>query len=106
MDDDEAPVEEHQLAARALAWLYAAGALLGLVWVVLPHDAKANDAGFFAVVAAFGLVAAVTWLAQARIGVVALDVALAASTVLISAAIYFSHAPTSAFALLYTWTVL
>src|SRR4051794_27652636 len=106
MDDDAPVVDEHQLAARALAWLFAAGASLALLWVLLPHDPRANDAALVAVVLAFSAVAAVTWLAQRRLGVRDLDVLVGLSTVLVSAAIYGSGAPTSAFALLYSWAVL
>jgi diguanylate cyclase (GGDEF)-like protein/putative nucleotidyltransferase with HDIG domain len=106
MEDDEPVVDEHLLAARALAWLFAAGGSLALLWVLLPHDGRANDAGIVLVVVAFAAVSGVTWLAQRRLAVDDLDVLVALSTVLVSAAIYFSGTPTSAFALLYSWAVL
>src|SRR4051812_13159025 len=75
---------EHLLAARALAFMYAAGGLLALLWVVLPHDPDANEPGLIAVVAVSLAAAASTWLAQARFGVRALDIVVAASILLVT----------------------
>ena len=106
MDDDAPVVDEHQLAARALAWLFAAGGALALLWVLLPHDARANDDAFIAVVIGFSALSGLTWLAQGRLRMRELDLLVGLTTVLVSAAIYYSGAPTSAFALLYSWAVL
>jgi diguanylate cyclase (GGDEF)-like protein len=97
---------EMRVRAQALAGLFAAGATLALLTVVLPHDKDANEVGQLTIiggayVVAFGL----TWSAT-NLPSWVLPVALAWGTTSITAVAYFSGAAPSPLIFFYLWIFL
>ena len=91
--------------ARSLAYLFLAGALLGLLTLLLPHDQGVRDAQLY-VLAAIAIAVAVLIYAQAeRVSEWQLHVVLAAGTTILSFANYYAG-PSTLYPLLYTWTAL
>jgi diguanylate cyclase (GGDEF)-like protein len=95
-----------RVRAQALAGLYAAGATLALLTVLLPHEADANTAGQLVIVGAaylcaFGLVWSATNLPSW-----VLPVALAWGTTSITAVAYFSGDAPSPLIFFYLWIFL
>jgi diguanylate cyclase (GGDEF)-like protein/putative nucleotidyltransferase with HDIG domain len=103
------PFDEHShraTMARALAFLFAAGATLTLaVLVALPHP-EADVAGMLATVGIGYGAALVVLLRQERIGSAAYPWIVALGTVLITLGMQFRATPTAAHALLYLWVIL
>ena len=94
-----------RVKARSLAYLFFAGASLGMLTLVLPHDESLRDLQLWILA---GLAIGVAAVAYARADSVRewqIHVALAAGTTIVSFANYY--AGTSAlYPLLYTWTAL
>src|SRR3954451_23491344 len=94
-----------RIKARALAYLFAAGASLAALTLVLPHDPEFRDAQIWVVVG----VAAVVAVALFRYAEVLTDwqvqVGLAIGTTLLGFANYYSGTSTL-YSLLYTWAGL
>ena len=97
---------ESPLRARALGSLYLAGATIGLVSLLLPHSAKADEAGLYsnvglAYVGGFALV-----LCANRLRVWMLHVTLVAGALLITRAILLSGEPVSFYSVWFIWVGL
>lgn len=91
--------------ARSLAYLFVAGALLGLLTLLLPHDEGVQDTQLY-VLAAIAVVVAVLIYAEAeRVREWQLHLVLAAGTTILSFANYYTGTSTL-YPLLYTWTAL
>ena len=91
--------------ARSLAYLFLAGALLGVLTLLFPHSAAIMDrelVGLAVVAAATGL-ALYLWADHARVWQV--HVVLAFGTVMLSLAVYLVE-NTVIYPLLYTWAAL
>ncbi len=94
-----------RVKARSLAYLFAAGAALGMLTLVLPHDPEFRVAQLWAVAGgALVLAALVYWRAE-RIEEWQLHVVLVIGTTLLSLATYYTGTATL-YALLYTWAGL
>lgn len=92
--------------ARALAFLFAAGAALVGLTLVLPHADDTRELGVLVpVVLAIGVVAALLSLAG-RASVGGLQAVLAGGTVLISECVLFGGDAAGAYALMYVWVAL
>jgi diguanylate cyclase (GGDEF)-like protein/putative nucleotidyltransferase with HDIG domain len=100
------PSFEPGLTARILATLFAVGATLAMLTVVLPHDSRANVAGLLGIVAIAYLVAALLFWQAARLTPRVLPPALAAGSTLITGVAYFSAASPSPLIFLYLWVFL
>ncbi|HEX8648478.1 MAG TPA: EAL domain-containing protein [Thermoleophilaceae bacterium] len=90
--------------ARAGAFLYAAGAALGLLWLALPHPSGGDDrmvAGIFAL--AF-LGAGLFWFRGERWPSYGFDVGIAGQTLLITSAVHFTGRSATPFVLFYLWS--
>src|SRR5919108_6477357 len=88
--------------ARAIGWLIAGGAAMVLIWVALPHPARAHDAFLVSLVVATWILAIV--LLAGRLDRASRRVALAVmvlAALLISAALLAINDPASGFALFY-----
>ena len=94
---------EPAVEARALAYLYAAGAGLGALSLALPHPPAQDDLGVTAAIAAACVGALVLLFGAARIPTWAVQCFLAVGTLLISVVVHFSGTGNSAFALYYVW---
>jgi diguanylate cyclase (GGDEF)-like protein len=94
------------MMARAIAFLFAAGATLTLaVLAALPHP-EADVAGMLGTAGVAYGAALVVLLRHARIAPGAYPWIVALGTVLITFGIHFSAAPTAAHALFYLWGIL
>ncbi len=97
---------DSQLSATILAGLLAAGSILTLLVMVLPHPPAADQAGMLAV-AAIGCVIAggLAWRAR-RVGAPLLQAVLVCATTLGTAVAYFSAGRPGPFVLLYLWVAV
>src|SRR2546423_11155130 len=95
---DTAPAgHEPAVAARALAYLYAAGAGLAALSLALPHTAMQDDLGVTVAIAAACVGALVLLFGAARIPTWAVQCFLAMGILLISLVVHFSGSGNSAF---------
>jgi diguanylate cyclase (GGDEF)-like protein/putative nucleotidyltransferase with HDIG domain len=106
----EAPVAgssfELRLRVQVLASLYAAGATLVLLTVVLPHPAGASVAGLLAIVANAYVIAGLLHTQAPRLRPWALRALLAWGTTLITGVAYFSAQTPSPLVFFYLWIFL
>jgi signal transduction histidine kinase len=97
---------EMRLGARALAGLYAAGATLSLLTVVLPHSGRANEAGLLAIVVVAYAVAFILFRWAASLPGWGLPLTLALGSTLITGVAYFSAETPSPLIFFYLWVFL
>jgi PAS domain S-box-containing protein len=91
--------------ARSLAYLFVAGACLGLLTLVLPHDEGVQDLQLYVLAAIAIAVATLIYVQAERVGEWQLHMVLAAGTTILSFANYYTGTSTL-YPLLYTWTAL
>jgi PAS domain S-box-containing protein len=91
--------------ARSLAYLFVAGALLGLLTLILPHDEAVQDLQLYILAAIAIAVAALIYVQAERVSEWQLHLVLAAGTTILSFANYYTGTSTL-YPLLYTWTAL
>ena len=106
----EAPVAgssfELRLRAQVLASLYAAGATLVLLTVVLPHPAGASATGLLAIVVNAYVIAGAMYTQAQRLRPWTLRAMLAWGTTLITGVAYFSDQTPSPLVFFYLWIFL
>jgi PAS domain S-box-containing protein len=93
-----------RIKARALAYLFLAGAALAALTLVLPHDASFRDLQLGVIIALAAVIGGLLYLSADRVVEWHLHVALAAGITLIAFANYYSAA--TLYALLFTWAAL
>jgi PAS domain S-box-containing protein len=91
--------------ARSLAYLFVAGALLGLLTLLLPHSEDVQDAQLYVLAAIAVAVAALVYVQAERVSEWQLHLVLGAGTTILSFANYYTGTSTL-YPLLYTWTAL
>jgi diguanylate cyclase (GGDEF)-like protein len=96
---EESVARDRRLMARAGGALFFAGALIGLVGVLLPHAAAANVPVIAAVCGVSLALGAALIAGGARVPTRMVPIACAGATVLISVALYYSDQATSPYAL-------
>src|SRR5829696_3383555 len=94
-----------RVKARSLAYLFTAGAGLGLITLVLPHEAGVQDLQLWILAALAVSVAGLVYAQAERVREWQLHLVLAAGTVILSFAIYYTG-ESALYPLLYTWTAL
>ena len=94
------------VVARAGASLYAAGAMLGALWLALPHPSSGDDRMLIVTLTVAFLGAGAMWFRGERWRPAAFEVAAAAGTVLITCAVHFSGPAATPFVLFYLWSNL
>ena len=94
-----------RLQARSLAYLFLAGAALGLLTLVFPHSDQIRDRELVILAAVAILIAALVWAFADRVRPWQLHVVLATGTIILSLANYYVEA-TVIYPVLYTWTAL
>jgi diguanylate cyclase (GGDEF)-like protein len=102
------PQEVHgdtSLIARVIAVLYAAGAVLVTVSLLLPHPSDSNDGAILAIAATAATVATLLLLAAPRLPSWLLQVTIGLGSVLISLCVYFAGQP-SAYVAMFIWVLL
>jgi PAS domain S-box-containing protein len=91
--------------ARSLAYLFVAGAALGLITLVLPHDDMVKDAQLVALAGAAVVTAAAVYLRAERLAEWELHAALVVGTVILTLANYWVG-PTALYPIIYSWVAL
>jgi PAS domain S-box-containing protein len=91
--------------ARSLAYLFVAGASLGLLTLVLPHDEGVQDLQLYVLAAIAIAVATLIYVQAERVSEWQLHLVLGAGTTILSFANYYTGTSTL-YPLLYTWTGL
>ena len=94
------------LVAKVLATLFAAGATLASLTVILPHPAAANEPALLAIIANAYLVALVLYTQASRLPAWSLQVTLAWGSTLITGVAYFSGEMPSPLVFFYLWVFL
>jgi diguanylate cyclase (GGDEF)-like protein/putative nucleotidyltransferase with HDIG domain len=94
------------LVAKVLAVLFAAGASLSALTVVLPHAAQMNELGMLLIVVNAYLVAAVLHTQAARLPAWTMQATLAWGSTLITGVAYFSGESPSPLVFFYLWVFL
>jgi PAS domain S-box-containing protein len=94
-----------RVKARSIAYLFAAGATLGLLTLAFPHADEVRDVPLIVLAAIAYLIAAVIWLVADRVREWHIHAVLLAGTVIISFANYYAG-PSTLYPLLYTWAAL
>jgi diguanylate cyclase (GGDEF)-like protein/putative nucleotidyltransferase with HDIG domain len=94
------------LVAKVLAALFAAGASLAALTVILPHPAGANELGLLAIVAGAYLTALTLYTQAARLPAWTLPPTLAWGSTLITGVAYFSGEAPSPLVFFYLWVFL
>jgi PAS domain S-box-containing protein len=96
---------ETRVKARSLAYLFSAGAVLGLVTLVLPHSDDVKDLELVGLATLAILIAAVVYARADRVREWQLHAVLATGTLIISLANYWTGT-NSLYPILYVWTAL
>lgn len=94
-----------RVKARSLAYLFGAGALLGLLTLVFPHSSEVNDPALVLLATAAILVAAVVWGSGDHVRDWHIHVVLVSGVLIVSLANYYAG-PTTLYPLLYMWASL
>jgi diguanylate cyclase (GGDEF)-like protein/PAS domain S-box-containing protein len=97
---------ETALMAKVLACLFAAGAVLAFLTVLLPHPSGASEPGLVSVVIIASAVAGALFFAADRVRPPLLPLALALGTTLITALTHFFGESPSPFTFFYLWVFL
>jgi diguanylate cyclase (GGDEF)-like protein/putative nucleotidyltransferase with HDIG domain len=97
---------ETPLMAKALAGLYAAGATLALLTVLLPHSERASELGLLIIVGCAYVVGGLLFLGATRVPGRLLRVALAWGSTLITGVAFFSGESPSPLVFFYLWIFL
>src|SRR4051812_34181947 len=92
--------------ARMLGGLYALGATIGSITLLLPEGPGTNDLGLACVFAAAYAMAALLLISRDRVGPWQLVPALAVATVLVTLAVVFSEGRSELWAMFYVWVAL
>lgn len=99
-------LKDDPIPARALGWLYLAGATIGLVSLLLPMPVKADIAGLYSNVALAYAGAGALLIGARRVRPWMLQVGLVAGSLLISRALLLSGEPSSFYSVWYLWVGL
>jgi diguanylate cyclase (GGDEF)-like protein len=95
-----------RLGARALGWLFMAGATIGLVSLLLPHPPQADVGGLYSNVGLAYLGGGALLFGASRVRVWTLHVSLAIGAVLITRAVVLSGDPVSFYSVWFIWVGL
>jgi diguanylate cyclase (GGDEF)-like protein/putative nucleotidyltransferase with HDIG domain len=94
------------VTARILAGLFASGATLALLTVLLPHSRDASDAGLLVTIGNAYIVAGILYWRATKLPAVALPLGLAWGSVLVTSVGYFSAQTPSPLVFFYLWVFL
>jgi PAS domain S-box-containing protein len=94
-----------RVKARSIAYLFAAGATLGLLTLAFPHSEEVRDVPLIILAAIAYVVGASVWLSADRLRDWHIHAVLVSGTLLISLANYYAG-PSTLYPLLYVWAAL
>ncbi len=101
-----APADDPRLMGFSLAALFAAGAVIGAVSLLLPHPSSFDVGGLWSNIAVAAAGAAAIFATTGRLPVWAYQVLIATGTLVITRAIYLSDEPNGFYAAFYYWVGL
>jgi PAS domain S-box-containing protein len=96
---------ERRVKARSLAYLYAAGAFVGIVTLALPHDEMVKDLQLAILLGCAAALAALVYWRADRVADWELHAALLAGTAILTLANHYVG-PTALYPMLYSWIAL
>src|SRR5512132_3746999 len=96
---------DRRVKARSLAYMFAAGAALGLTTLAFPHNEMVEDAKLVVLAAIAIAIGFVFYLQADRIAEWQLHVALAAGTLILTVANHYTGA-TALYPIMYSWVAL
>src|SRR5919197_4442560 len=105
MADSGTPTERATMA-RGLAFLFAAGATLVSVSLLLPHSRNTNDTSLLIAIGLAYVTAAALMRVAADVPVVGLELVLMLGTVLITVCVVYGGDSATAYPLMYVWVAL
>jgi PAS domain S-box-containing protein len=94
-----------RIKARSIAYLFGAGAVLGLLTLVFPHSAEVNDLALVLLASGAIVVAAVVWASGDQIRDWHIHAVLVSGVLIVSLANYYAG-PSTLYPLLYMWAAL
>ncbi len=94
-----------RLKARSIAYLFAAGATLGLLTLAFPHADEVRDVALIVLALSAYVIATLVWLYADRLREWHIHAVVAAGTAIVSLANYYAG-PSTLYPLLYMWTAL
>jgi PAS domain S-box-containing protein len=102
---DQAELFDRRLKAKSLAYVFTAGAAVGLLTLAFPHDSRLNEPALIVLAGLAVAIAAVFQWRADRTTDLELHLAVASGTAIITVALYEVHT-TSLYPIIYTWTAL
>src|SRR5215210_4098862 len=94
-----------RIKARSIAYLFGAGAVLGLLTLVFPHSPEVNDLALVLLATAAIVVAAIVWVSGEHVRDWHIHVVLVSGVLIVSLANYYAG-PSTLYPLLYMWAAL
>jgi PAS domain S-box-containing protein len=94
-----------RVKARSIAYLFATGAALGLLTVVVPHMSEVNDLALVLLASGAIVIAAIVWVGRDRIREWQIHAVLVSGTLIVSLANYYAG-PSTLYPVLYMWAAL
>jgi PAS domain S-box-containing protein len=94
-----------RVKARSIAYLFATGAVLGLLTLVFPHMSEVNELALVLLASAAIVIAAVVWVSGDRVREWHIHVVLLTGTLIVSLANYYAG-PSTLYPVLYMWAAL
>ncbi len=102
----EDPADDRALIARALAFLFFAGATLSVIWLKLPHSPRASETGVTLMTVGAYSVGLVLIVGFDRLPMFALKAAITAATIVITGAVLATHENGSPYVAFYFWATV
>jgi PAS domain S-box-containing protein len=96
---------EVRVKARSIAYLFAAGATLGLLTLAFPHGEEVRDIPLIVLAGIAYVIATIVWFGAERVRDWQIHAVLASGTVIVSFANYYAG-PATLYPLLYVWAAL
>src|SRR5215210_6410802 len=91
-----------RIKARSIAYLFGAGAVLGLLTLVFPHSPEVNDLALVLLASAAIAVAVVVWVSVEHVRDWHIHAVLLSGVLIVSLANYYAG-PSTLYPLLYMW---
>ena len=102
----EDPAEDRALIARAMAFLFLAGATLSVIWLKLEHDPRTAEGGIIAMTVGAYVVGLILFIGFDRLPMAALKGSVTAATIVISGALLANNENGSVYVFYYFWATV
>jgi PAS domain S-box-containing protein len=94
-----------RVKARSIAYVFATGALLGLLTLMFPHSSEVNDLALVLLASGAIVIAAIVWANADRVREWHIHAVLGCGTLIVSLANYYAG-PSTLYPVLYMWAAL